>query len=87
MEDKNNRNLMNEDALEEVAGGAASYDFYGNPIPNHNSLSCSLKNADGATYACPSCGSTRFKIRSADDRNINLKCKDCGTTFTVANLG
>ncbi len=98
MEDKKNLKPMNEETLDEVAGGAVNYDFYGNPINNvpmgapltttpiNNDLSCSIKNSRGATYACPSCGSTRFKIKSADERNINLQCKDCGTKFTVANV-
>ncbi len=103
MEDKKTLNPMNEDALNEVAGGATNYDFYGNPINNgtnwapaapvivpsapvNNGLSCSIKNSNGATYVCPSCGSSRFSIVSADERNINLKCKDCRTRFTVANV-
>lgn len=99
MDDKKTMNPMNEDALNDVAGGA-NYDFYGNPVapvtngfvngpmttPINPGLSCSIKNSNGATYACPSCGSTRFKIRSANDQQINLQCKDCGTKFTVANV-
>lgn len=103
MDDKKTMNPMNEEALNDVAGGA-NYDYYGNPINNYNcapgpmtvptnpvsmvnpGLSCSIKNASGATYVCPSCGSTRFKIRSANDQQINLQCKDCGTKFTVANV-
>lgn len=101
MDDKKTMNPMNEDALDEVSGGAANYDYYGNPVPvnpglnmfggptttpNDSGMSFSLRNGNGLTYACPSCGSTRFKIRSANDQQINLQCKDCGTRFSVANV-
>ena len=62
MDDKKTMNPMNEDALNEVAGGA-NYDFYGNPINNgcmpivgpatiptnpvNPGLSCSIKNGNG----------------------------------------
>ncbi|MDO5111087.1 MAG: hypothetical protein Q4E65_02160 [Clostridia bacterium] len=91
--DEKKLSAMNDESLDEVAGGATNYDFQGNAInqpvsnvslPQHL-LACSFKNADGAVYACPSCGSTNFRICSADDRSVNLKCKNCGTKFMVAN--
>jgi len=102
MEDKKNLNPMKEDALDEVAGGATNYDFYGNPInpqpfipaapvyvpaaPVDTGLSATLTNANGATYVCPSCGCNKYKITSANEKEITLKCKKCGTKFTVANV-
>lgn len=88
---------VGEDTLDAVAGGNINYDYYGNPvgpmvsnavIPNALApgLSCLIKNEYGAAYACPSCGSTNFRIRSANDQQINLQCRNCNTKFTVANL-
>lgn len=91
--DEKKLNAMQEDTLDDVAGGVTNFDYYGNPInppmanvsmPRHL-LDCSFRNADGAVYACPNCGSTEFRICSADERSVNLKCKRCGTKFMVAN--
>ncbi|MDO5112613.1 MAG: hypothetical protein Q4E65_09935 [Clostridia bacterium] len=95
--DEKKLNPIGEDALDEVAGGTINYDYYGNPVgpmvsnavvPNaiEPGLSCSIKNNMGATYACPNCNSTNFRIRSADAQHINLQCRNCNTKFTVANL-
>ena len=91
--DEKKMNAMNEDALNEVAGGQTNFDFYGNPINvpvasvvnPQSTLGCSFKNGDGATYVCPNCGNSSFKICAADDRSVTLKCKKCGTKFQVAN--
>ena len=102
MDENKTMKPMDEGALDEVAGGTINIDYYGNPINNnYNSsayapgpmtmpinpgLSCSIKNANGAVYVCPSCGSSRFKIKSANDQTISLQCRDCGTKFNVANV-
>lgn len=101
--DEKKINAVNDSELDEVAGGATNYDYYGNPIggsvpiyvppvvpaqpvqPVNPGLNFSFANDIGATYVCPSCGNTKFKIVSADKSKINLKCKRCSTTFSVAN--
>ncbi len=64
-----------------------------NPVPNWSNpapvtypgLNFSVTNSSGAVYVCPSCGGNRFKVKKADENNITLQCKSCGTRFTVAN--
>ncbi|MDD4074672.1 MAG: hypothetical protein PHC80_01125 [Eubacteriales bacterium] len=95
--DEKKLNPVSEETLGEVAGGTTNFDYFGNPIgplasntivPNAIApgLSCLIKNENGAAYACPNCGSTNFRIRSADAQQINLQCRNCKTKFTVANL-
>ena len=95
--DEKKLSAMSEDKLDDVAGGNTNYDYYGNPIgpmvtnavtadSMMPGLSCTIRNGVGAAYACPTCGSTNFRLVSANDSTINLQCKNCKTKFSVANL-